>query len=168
MKNNNNSRKNNNARKNNNSSKSGTSTSTWIIVGVVILALVGIYFYIQQKGNREGFTSDNSLSVHEDNALKCALFYAPWCGHCKTFKPEWEQAKQELNNTEVNGVKVEMVDVNCDEEGELAKAYNVQGFPTVKCITKGNVIEYDGDRTASAVKEFVNTQCSACNSNNSK
>lgn len=149
MKNNNNSRRNN--------SKSG-STSTWVIVVVVILALVGIYFYIQQKGTPEYFTSDNKLSVHEEKAMNCVLFYAPWCGHCKTFKPEWAKAKNELNNSDVNGVKVNLIDVNCDEEGDLAKAYDVQGFPTVKCITKGNVVEYDGERTADGIKQFVDEQ----------
>lgn len=158
MKNNNvsrnNNRKNNNSR-NNNSSKSGT-TSGWIIVVVVLIALVGIYFYIQQSNYSEGFTSDNKLTVHEEKSMNCVLFHAPWCGHCKTFKPEWEKIKNELNNTTINNVKVKMIDVNCDEEPDLAKAYNVQGFPTVKCISKGNVVDYDGERSYAGVKEYVN------------
>ena len=142
---------NNNAR--NNSSSNGTSG--WIIVAVVLLALLGIYYYIKQNKNHEGFTNDNKLTVHEDKAMKIVLFYAPWCGHCKNFKPEWEKVKAKLNNTTVNGVKVELVDVNCDEEGDLAKAYDVQGFPTVKCLTKGNVLEYDGDRSSNGIETYV-------------
>jgi protein disulfide-isomerase-like protein len=155
-------RNNNNVSRNNNRNNSrrlninyDITSATWIIVTVVVLGLVGVYFYMQQNNTSEGFNTKD-LTVHEDKAMKLVLFYAPWCGHCKTFKPEWEKAKQQLDGKTINNVKVNLVDVNCDEEADLAKAYDIQGFPTVKCITKEKVVEFDGDRSVQGVKAYIN------------
>jgi protein disulfide-isomerase-like protein len=156
-KNNNNVSRSSSRRNNTSNSKKGMTSATWIIVAVVVFVLVGVYFYMQQRNTSEGF-NNNDLTVHEDKAMKLVLFYAPWCGHCKTFKPEWEKAKQQLDGKTINNVKVNLVDVNCDEEADLAKAYNIQGFPTVKCLTKDKVVEYDGDRSVQGVKAYINNK----------
>lgn len=165
MKNNNNAKRNNS----NNSKSSGSGMSTWIIIGVVILALIGIYFYMQQNRTKEHFSAD--LTVHEDKAMKLVLFYAPWCGHCKTFKPEWDAAVQDLNGQEINGVNVSLVSVDCDEEKDLATAYNVSGFPTVRCITKDQDGKhedrdgYNGERSKEAIAEFINEKTNEVKNN---
>jgi len=86
-------------------------------------------------------------------------FYAPWCGHCKNFAPEFAKAaKAEFGFVRFGAV-------NCDEgsggEPELCGAFNVQGFPTVKLFpserkktAKGIIKEpqdYQGPRTAAAL-----------------
>jgi thioredoxin 1 len=64
-------------------------------------------------------------------------FYGEWCGPCKLLAPVIEEIKKEMPN-------VKFVDVDVDENYELASKYGVRGVPTV-------VIEKDGVE----VKRFV-------------
>ena len=78
--------------------------------------------------------------------------YADWCGHCQAFKPEWnkfEKICKEGGNT--------CRAINGDENPDLAKKYNIEGYPTIlKCDKNGNKIEeYGGQRSADALVEFL-------------
>lgn len=83
-----------------------------------------------------------------------ALFYAPWCPHCKSIMPTWDQmAKQ-------NSTDIKIVKVNCDENTDLAEKHGIQGFPTIKFLPLGlnnpkNAIEYKGDRSGEAMLAFI-------------
>lgn len=163
----NNNRRYNNARNNrSNSSNGGFSMggTEWIVIILFLLALVGVYFYMQQnKHKKEGFSNHVAELNPTDNKLKCVLFKAEWCGHCQNFKPTWEKLKNEMNGTMINGVPIELVTVDCDEKENLAKAYNVTGFPTIKCLTKDSTIEYNDARDETSVKAFLRTQANELN-----
>jgi protein disulfide-isomerase-like protein len=80
------------------------------------------------------------------------LFYAPWCGHCKTAKPIFEEFKESYNGP------VEIIAIDCDENKEIAKKYGIQGFPTFKYFPnglEGASQDYNGERTADDFKEFL-------------
>lgn len=55
------------------------------------------------------------------------MFYAPWCGYCKSLKPEYSQAATELKDHSV----LAAVDVNRAENSVLRTQYNISGFPTL-------------------------------------
>lgn len=57
-------------------------------------------------------------------------FYAPWCGHCKTLKPAFEKAAQNLEGL------AQVAAMNCDDDQnkELCAAMGVKGFPTLKTV----------------------------------
>ena len=40
--------------------------------------------------------SNFNNKVLESDELWLVEFYAPWCGHCKNLKPEWEEAAKRL------------------------------------------------------------------------
>ena len=59
---------------------------------------------------------------------------APWCGHCKQLAPIWDQlAEHFMDDKEVVIAKV---DATKNEIADIP----VQGFPTLKFITKENEV----------------------------
>lgn len=88
----------------------------------------------------------------KDHKYVLAEFYAPWCGHCKKLAPEFEKAAQSLKST---GVSLGKVDAT--EEKELAKKYDVKGFPTLVWFEEGKQYEYTGGRTTSTIVDWVSS-----------
>lgn len=74
-------------------------------------------------------------------------FYAPWCGHCKTLAPEYENAASVLKGV----VKVVALDATANEK--TAQTYGIKGFPTLKVFgaDKKNPVDYQGQRTSDAI-----------------
>lgn len=79
-------------------------------------------------------------------------FYAPWCGHCKTLAPKWDElgAKFEADS----GIVIAKVDAT-----ENDTPARIEGFPTILFYPAGdkaNPVTYEGDRTVDAMVAFVN------------
>ena len=92
-------------------------------------------------------TFDKAIAQY-DHIL--VMFYAPWCGHCKKFKPELEKAAAVLRKENLIVAKVDAT-----VEKNLAKKYEVRGYPTVKFFIKGKPIEYTAARKEEDVINWV-------------
>lgn len=57
--------------------------------------------------------------------------WAPWCGPCKMMKPIIEKLRDEFHG------KVEVLEVNADEEPELAQKLKVFSLPTILVYSGG-------------------------------
>ena len=79
------------------------------------------------------------------------LFYAPWCGHCKAFSPEYEKAAKALKGIFKIGA------IDADKERTIGGKYGIQGFPTVKFfgIHKDKPVDYNSARKAESVIDFM-------------
>ena len=79
-------------------------------------------------------------------------FYAPWCGHCKTLAPHYEEAARRIsNNPNILLVKVDST------ENEIS-GLDIQGFPTLKFYKKDKsveAIEYGGARDADGIVNWL-------------
>jgi protein disulfide-isomerase A1 len=108
-----------------------------------------------------GFPEEEDVLVLGDKNLKEALdkfefilveFYAPWCGHCKKLAPELAKAAKELKGLD-NPIPLAKVDAT--ENPEVAKQFEVQGYPTIKFFIKGQPIEFNGGRTAADIVNWI-------------
>jgi protein disulfide-isomerase A6 len=81
-------------------------------------------------------------------------FFAPWCGHCKTLAPVYEQLAHDF---EFAKDKLVIAKVNADSEKDLGKRFGVQGFPTIKFFDgKSDTPEdYNGGRDLESLTEFL-------------
>lgn len=79
-------------------------------------------------------------------------FYAPWCGHCKSLAPVYEEVAKSLAGEE----RVVVASLDADKYRDLGKRFDVTGFPTLKFFPKTNKAgeEYSGGRAASDFLSF--------------
>jgi protein disulfide-isomerase A1 len=81
-------------------------------------------------------------------------FCAPWCGHCKSLAPKYDELGEKFAG--VDTVVIAKMDATANEVDH--PDVNVQGFPTLKFFpanSDGKVIDYDGARETDAMYDFV-------------
>ena len=135
-----------------------------IIFIFVLLLVIFSYYYYKQYVNNTYFNANREHIPKDVNSNKTAtlmLFYADWCPHCKTAKPEWESLKNENDGKNINGYTVDFVEYNCSNENpeinEMMDKYQIEGFPTIKLIKDNQVIEYDAKPTKTTMEQFLTT-----------
>ena len=147
------------------------NTSTIIIIVLVILFIIlALYYYYyyyvfpklktKYNANNEHLSSSNSAGG-SDKQAELLFFYADWCPHCKTAKPEWDKLKAEYANKPINGYKVIFTDIDCTKQtAEIEKqmaVYNIEAYPTFKLIKGNQVIDFDAKPIKDTFVKFLNT-----------
>lgn len=81
-------------------------------------------------------------------------FFAPWCGHCKTLAPIYEELGAAFASAED---KVTVGKVDADAHRPLGKRFGVQGFPTLKWFDgkSDQPEEYKGGRDLESLSAFI-------------
>lgn len=79
-------------------------------------------------------------------------FFAPWCGHCKAMKKDWDKLMKEYASHE----SILVADVDCIGEGKaMCDEVGVEGFPTIKYGDPANLEDYEGGRELSELQKFA-------------
>lgn len=149
------------------SALSGNSKNI-IIVLVIIAAIGGILYYLITKDMIPGlnkFFSDSQgvtpapdgIGATDDKVAQLFLFKVDWCPHCKKAKPVFDEVEKELNGRPINGYTVTFKTVDCEAEPDMADKFKIEGYPTVKLVKDGQVIEYDAKPEKDKIMEFLET-----------
>ncbi|KAH9637335.1 hypothetical protein HF086_006979 [Spodoptera exigua] len=86
------------------------------------------------------------------------MFYAPWCGYCKTLKPEYVNAAAELKGESL----LAAIDVSKPGNSKIRQLYNITGFPTLLYYEKGQYkLPYNGENKKQAIVDFMRDPTSA-------
>ena len=107
-------------------------------------------------GNRDLEIFNEEFPKHK---VVIAGFFADWCGHCKTFKPEWQKFADEAEKSPLEALiatipEEHMKGAKCDQT-------NFQGFPTVRIFKDGGFEDYKGKREANALMNHIKTVLTA-------
>ena len=114
----------------------------------LMLAVLLILYFLYVNYLKEGFESKSEdLETQLSDGKKAVLFYADWCGHCKSLKPIWDDAAKEINDKK----NPSMIKVNCgngtDGDKKIMDKYSIDGYPTIIIFEDGKPSPYDGNRT---------------------
>jgi thiol-disulfide isomerase/thioredoxin len=117
-------------------------------VGIVLIAIwIGYRLYLSFAIKNEGFANGGTN-------YRFVMYYADWCGHCKSTKPTFQQ----LGATQtIGGKTVDIVMVNPEANPELAGDEKIAGYPTIRLFspTGALVAEYNGDRSLGDFQSFL-------------
>ena len=105
----------------------------------------------------ENFKTEVEKSAH------FVMFFAPWCSHCKTLAPTWEELANIVNRDTATPVTIARVD--CTFFPALCSAQDVSGYPTLKFFRDGaekeDGVKYRGKRDRESLQKFIKEQVTA-------
>ncbi len=140
----------------------------FILFMTLLFIAIGLYVYknhIKKKinkdfvENKEFIDSEDADSGANSNRgnkyAELYFFYTSWCPHCKVDKPVWDKFKKSISPDGINGVKINFIDVDCDDDPGVAEKYEVDAYPTIKLVYDGKVIEYDAKTEIDTLNEFL-------------
>ena len=72
--------------------------------------------------------------VLEGKGLKLVDFYADWCGPCRMLGPFLDDLSEEVKD-------VDFYKINVDNDGDVARDYQVSSIPTLILFKDGNLVD---------------------------
>lgn len=141
-------------------------TTVMYIAAAILFIVIAVFVYYQYvKPSLNPTYTTNSEKKHGEsgntNEAELMFFYTDWCPHCKTAKPDWAEVKAEYENKTINGYHIIFTEVNCTNESaeveQLMNKYNIEGYPTIKLLKDGQIIEYDAKPSKDTIVQFLNT-----------
>ncbi|RZF34960.1 hypothetical protein LSTR_LSTR010052 [Laodelphax striatellus] len=117
---------------------------------LLLLSFIGCHGLYPSSSDVIDLTEANfDRLVTQSDAIWIVEFYAPWCGHCQQFVPQYSKAATALKGF------VKVGAVNADEQKSLGGRFGVRGFPTVKIFgaNKNKPEDYNGARTAQGLAD---------------
>mmetsp|Transcript_114383 Transcript_114383/g.277780 ORF Transcript_114383/g.277780 Transcript_114383/m.277780 type:complete len:206 (-) Transcript_114383:87-704(-) len=76
-------------------------------------------------------------------------FYAPWCGHCKSIAPTWEEVATELKG------QVNVAKVDATVHQKLAKRFKIGSYPTLIFFSHQKMYKHSGGRDKDALISYA-------------
>jgi thiol-disulfide isomerase/thioredoxin len=103
------------------------------------------------------YTHTRRLEGFEGASRTVVICKADWCGHCKKAAPEFQKLLAASPITLKDGSKATVKILDADKDKSEISQYKVKGYPSVLIVDGGVTTEYPGERTASGIMEFLNS-----------
>lgn len=98
-------------------------------------------------------TDSNFNSFVEKTDSVLVMFYAPWCGHCKSMKADYALAAKKMKEMNIAGA---LATVDATAQNGLQNRFEIRGFPTLRYFHRGkNVAPYEKARKTDALVDFM-------------
>ncbi|KAH9264757.1 protein disulfide-isomerase domain [Batrachochytrium salamandrivorans] len=123
------------------------------VITFVLATLIGL---AAAAGDVTVLTPDNFDKIVGGQQDVLVEFYAPWCGHCKSLEPLYEEVATSYVKHKSSVV---IAKVDADAHRSLGDRFGITGFPTLKWFSKNSVVpkDYSGGRDVSSISEFIQT-----------
>lgn len=94
------------------------------------------------------------LDTNKDVLVK---YYAPWCGHCKSLAPIWDELAKDVEAAD------DLVIAKFDATTNEVAGLEIKGYPTLKFYPKGNKdgVDYSGDRQLPDFQQWLGEHSTA-------
>lgn len=121
----------------------------------ILLALGAVIIFALWYNRKSDEGYENAVEKIASAPYKFVMYFADWCPHCHTAKPEFEK----LGATRTIGGK--QVAMKALEEKQIPEGEkkNIQGYPTIQLYDAqgGLVKEFEGPRTKEGFEAFLNS-----------
>ena len=119
--------------------------TTILLLGLIFILGACIFMVCGSKSSFGGGNSEKTSVMPKVTDSSVLIFYAPWCGHCKSSMSEFKNAVAQGQGDII------LIDSTDESNASLVSKYNIKGFPT---IIKGDGTKYTGSRTAESIVSF--------------
>ena len=146
--------------------KNAAGGNTQLLIMLLILALFALAGLIVYRRYISARINNNYVANNEfrqkqvgddgNSSADIYFFFTEWCPHCKTAKPIWADFKKQMSGKQINGIKLNFFEVDCDKDSATSDKFNVKGFPTIKLMKGNQIIEYDAKPKKETLIEFLN------------
>ena len=130
-------------------------TLLFLLITLFLLALLKITSEYSRKtgfGLNFGFELERFQDSPKGELI---IAKAEWCGHCKRAMPEFNKLLQLGSIPMTSGGSLTVRILDSDKDKQEVAALNVRGFPTIMAKIDEKTFEYNGDRKADDIQDFV-------------
>lgn len=134
----------------------------WMLLLMILLFGVAWYVYTTSNSSKTQLTDIPNANARSGEVI-IMIFTVDWCPHCKKAKNPWNTFVEGYHNKIYNKYTITCVEYNLSEVDGVVdpiavsaqEKYKVEGYPTIKMIKDGQVIEFDAKVTTYALQKFL-------------
>ena len=133
----------------------------WLVVALIVIFIsISMYYIFAVLLKKPSYVENKEFTESEKgvipaDAVDIYFFHTSWCPHCKTAFPVWNELKTDTPT--VKGIKINYIEVDCENDTVTAEKYQVTGYPTIKLVHGNSVIEYDAKPDLKTLQRFIET-----------
>ena len=101
--------------------------------------------------NKEPIMLGGGNEVNQVDKVDVFLFKAEWCGHCKSFKPIWNELQNKYNK------KYNFYTYDNEKNEKEMVEWEIRGFPTIIAKKGETATEYRGSRDEQSLLTFFDS-----------